>query len=371
VIHSSSIRLRRAGAVVGSAVLAGSILAACGGSSPSAKGQQSSSHATTASATTLTISNGASGQFVANFSPFSPNAEPPTYGFIYEPLLYFDTVKANSVTPWLASSYAWSDGGRRITFQLRHGVTWTDGKPFTSADVAFTFNLEIHNKALNSYSLPLASVTTSGPYTVSIDFTEPAYQDLIYFGGKTLIIPEHIWKSVSNPQTFTNTHPVGTGPYELESVTGEAITLRANPHYYMPGLPKFPQVRFLSFSGNTSADAAIEAGQLDWASNFIPNVKQTYANNPEHHLVEVPIGTTFLVANDQQGPTASLAVRQAISDAINRSFVNQDVYDGEYGTTNPMGLILPNYRPFLASSLANATLPYDPAKSEKILEAAG
>jgi peptide/nickel transport system substrate-binding protein len=111
---------------------------------------------------------------------------------------------------------------------------------------------------------------------------------------------------------------------------------------------------------------------LDWASDFIPNVKKTYvATSPAHHLVEIPTSTLFLACNNEQGPTANLAVREAISSAINRNLINSAVYDGEYLSTNPMGLILPDFQSLLSPSLKSASVSYDPAKAEQILEAAG
>ena len=59
--------------------------------------------------------------------------------FVYEPLLQFDKLKPGVITPWLATAYAWSDGGKKLKFTIRTGVKWSDGTPFTTADVAFTF----------------------------------------------------------------------------------------------------------------------------------------------------------------------------------------------------------------------------------------
>ena len=65
--------------------------------------------------------------------------------------------------PWLATSYAWSNGGKTLTFDLRQGVKWSDGTPFTSADVAYTFNLIKSNAALNESALPITSAVAEGP----------------------------------------------------------------------------------------------------------------------------------------------------------------------------------------------------------------
>ena len=192
---------------------------------------------------------------------------------IYEPLFFYNTAKAGDIKPWLGTSYAWSNGGKTLTVQLRHNVKWTDGKPFTSADVVFTFNQALHSTALNKFGLPLASVSADGTYGVTINFTKAAYTDAYYALGRVEILPQHIWKSITNPTTFLNEHPVGTGAYILTKFSPQVFELTANPHYYMPGLPHFKTVRFIGYSGNTTLDAAIEAGQLDWTGAFIPNIK--------------------------------------------------------------------------------------------------
>ncbi len=134
----------------------------------------------------LTVTTGSAGTFADNFSPFSPTHEDPAWGMIYEPLFFFDTAKSGDVKPWLGTSYAWSNGGKTVTVQLQHNVTWTDGKPFTSADVVFTFDQALHSAALNIYGIPLASVSADGTYAVTINFTKPAYSDAYYALGREL-----------------------------------------------------------------------------------------------------------------------------------------------------------------------------------------
>ena len=332
------------------AIAAAMLLAACGssGGTTAGSGSSSPSASSNSSSSLLTITTGAAGTFQDDFNPYSPNVEDPTNGMIYETLFFYDTAKAGVVDPWLGTSYAWSDGGKTLTVQLRHGVKWTDGKPFTSADVAYTFNLALKNAALNKFALPLKSVTTSGPYTVAINFKQSAYTDAYYALGRVDILPQHIWQSVKDPTTFLNSHPVGTGAFELSKFSGQVFTLTANPHYYMPGLPHFKTIRFLAFSGNTTSDAAIESGEVDWAGSFIPNIKQTYlAKNPKFVVSDIPLSTAFLVPNLVSGPTSKLAVRQAISAAVNRTSISNTVYNGYAPPTNPEALITPNYNSVL------------------------
>jgi peptide/nickel transport system substrate-binding protein len=345
------------------------LLAACssGGSSTSASSSSSGASGL------VTGSFGSGATFTDDFSPYSPSAQDPTYGMIYEPLMFFDTAEAGNVQPWLATSYAWSNSGKTITFQLRHGVQWNDRQPFTSADVAYTFNLAKSNTALNSYGLPIAGATTSGLYSVTINFTQPVYTDLYYIAGKLDMLPQHIWSKVKDPATFTDPQPVGTGAYMVAKVSPQVLELTANPHYYMPGLPKVKTYEFLTYSSNTTADAAIEGGQLGWTGGFVPNINTTYlAKNPKYALVDFPLAVDYLIPNMVKGPTTSLAVREAISDAIDRNYISQSVYNGYAPATNPEGLLMPNYKSVASPATASDKFGgADPAKSKTVLEAAG
>jgi peptide/nickel transport system substrate-binding protein len=352
----------------GAAVVTAGVLAACGGSS----GGSSSSSSSSGPSGVLTVATGAPA-YVDDFNMYSPNQQDATNGMIYEPMFFYNTVKTGDIKPWLGLSYAWSNSGKTLTVQLRHNVKWTDGKPFTSADVVYTFDQALHSTALNKFALPLASVAADGTYGVTINFTKAAYTDAYYALGRVEIVPQHIWKSISNPTTFLNEHPVGTGAYILTKFSPQVFELTANPHYYLPGLPHFKTVRFIGYTGNTTMDAAIEAGQLDWTGAFIPNIKKTYlSKDPKFVVSDIPLATNFLVPNMSTGPTTKLAVRQAISAALDRTSISNTVYNGYAPPSNPEALITPNYNSVLDPSLASAKFPSpDAAAAKSILTRAG
>ncbi len=352
----------------GAALVTAGTLAACGGSSGSGSSSSSSSGPTGV----LTVATGQPA-YTDDFNLYSLNQQDATNGMIYEPMFFYDTAKAGDIKPWLGTSYAWTNGGKTLTVQLRHNVTWTDGKPFTSADVVFTFNQALHSTALNKFALPLASVSANGAYGVTINFTKAAYTDAYYALGRVEILPQHIWKSITNPTTFQNQHPVGTGAYVLSKFSPQVFELTANPHYYLPGLPHFKTVRFIGYTGNTTLDAAIVAGQLDWTGAFIPNIKKLYlAKDPKFVVSDIPLATTFLVPNMATGPTTKLAVRQAISAAVDRTSISNTVYDGYAPPTNPEALITPNFNSVLDPTLASASFASPSAAAAKtILTKAG
>jgi peptide/nickel transport system substrate-binding protein len=319
----------------------------------------------------LTVAAG-SNPFEANFNPYSPSVQPGSIGMIYEPLMYFNRAKSGDIEPWLAKSYTWNADGTAITFKLRTGVTWNDGKPFTAADVAYTFNLD-SDPALNTNGLPIKNAVANGDDSVTINFTKPAFQNLTYVAGQTMILPQHIWSTVSDKKTWTDPKPVGTGAWMVSKINSQVMVYAANPHYYQPNMPHFKTVRFLEYSTNATADQAIESGSLDWAGGFIPDIKKNYlAKNPKYALEDIPLSVTYLMPNYKQGPTADKAVRQAISQAIDRDFISQSVYNGYAPPTNPMDLLTPNFNNILDPTLAGQSFgKADPAAAKSTLQAAG
>ncbi|HEX4788834.1 MAG TPA: ABC transporter substrate-binding protein [Actinospica sp.] len=364
-------RFRRAAllpVLAAAGLLLSTSLTGCGGSNSGSAGGGSGPSGT------VTVDTGGTTSFQADFNPFSPNDNVATNGMIYETLYYFDTVDASQVDPWLATGYTWGDGGKSLTFKLRSGVKWSDGQPFTSADVVFTFDKMISDPTpYNEYDLPITAAKANGDTGVTLTFSKAVYSDLYFIAGKVDILPEHVWKSVGNPSTFQNSKPVGTGAFEVSSVTPQVLTMIANPHYYQAGYPKIKSVRFLTYSGNTASNAAIEDGQLDWAGNYIPNIQQNYlAKNSKYQLVNIPLSIAFFVPNLKTGPTAQLPVRQAISDALGRDFISQTVYDGQAPATNPEALLTPNFADTIDSSLP-AQIPgtANVGKAKQDLESAG
>ena len=350
------------------AIVAVGMLAACGGSNGSnATGKSSSGPSGTV------VGTFTSAPYTADFNTYSPGNLAISNGMIYEPLMFFDTAQSGNVQPWLATGYAWGNGGKSLMFTLRHNVTWTDGKPFTSTDVASTFTRIKGNPALNQYGLPIASVTTNGPYSVTISFTEPVYTDLYYIAGKVMILPEHIWSTVKDPATWADPNPVGTGAYMVSKVTPQALTLTANPHYYIPGLPKVKTYEFLVYTTNNTADAAIESGQIDWGGGFVPNINQTYlAKSSKFKVTDIPLAIDYLIPNMVKGPTTNLALRQAISAALDRDYMSQSVYNGYGPATNPEMLLLPDFKNVASPQTQSDNFGGpDPAKAKQILQAAG
>ncbi len=312
------------------------------------------------------------GSFQPNFNPYSSSANPGTQGFIYEPLFYFDPI-SNHTYPLLGKSETWSNGNKTLTVDLQN-ADWSDGKPFTAADVVFTFNMLKKYPAADSNGVwqELSSVTANGQNQVVFQFKSPdvPFADYVL---ETYIVPLHIWSKLGDPSKASITNPIGTGPYVLSKFTSQDYKLTANPHYW-GGDPPVKTIDFPSYDGNNSADLALAQDQVDWGGAFIPNIKQVFTSkSPDNHYWFPPANDVMLYTNLKDPELSQLAVRKAISMAIDRQQLSTK---GEYGyepVANPTGVITPTDQSMLDQSLPAADLKftYDPQGAEKVLQQAG
>src|SRR5208282_5416736 len=316
-----------------SGLLAAGLAACSSSSSPSTSASSTGSAATTGK--TLVMESSPETTITQDFNPFDPT--PAAYGMgatglIYEPLIQFDLASPTINYPWLATSYAWSNGDKTITFTIRQGVKWNNGTPLTPADVAFTFNMVKANPSINSGGLNISTVSTSGD-TVTLTFPTSQYTNLEEIAGQA-IVPKSQWTGV-NPATFVDATPVGTGPYMLGSFTPQGFILKKNPNYWQPADVQVPTVDFPAYTSNTGALNALFDNQIDWTGNYIPGLQKNFvATDPAHHNYwEAAGGDESLEPNLTKWPTNQLAVRQAISLAVSRSLLSAE---GESGLANPI-----------------------------------
>jgi peptide/nickel transport system substrate-binding protein len=194
-----------------------------------------------------------------------------------------------------------------------------------------------------------------------------------YVADQTFTVPQHIWANISNPVTYADTKPVGTGPYQVANCTPQDISYTANLHYWQPGLPKIAKVQFPAFTSNVAANTYLATGQAQWGGQFIPSVKTFYlSKSPDNQFWAPPITDLSLFLNQTVAPLNDVAVRQAMAYAINRQQVSSV---GEYGyqpASNQAGVVTPTFSSWLDTSLAaKYGYTYNPAKAVSVLEKDG
>ncbi len=337
---------------------------------------------------TMVISSYMGTTWPCQFNPFNPAINFLSVGFVYEPLEFVDILKTNSggsseVTPWLATGSTWSNGYKTLTFAMRSGVKWSDGKPFSAADVVYTFNAMRTSPALDLNALwktdggPLTSVTALGSNKVVFTFDTPAQTYFYYVADQVPIVPKHIWASLNQSKlsSYADTSPVGTGPYLVSNCSQENVEYQRNPSYWQsrPGhpVPRIAQVDYPSFLGNNQANLLLIEGKAQWGAQPIPNIQKSYVDKDpaSRHVWFPPVLNVSIFPNLDNPLLKNLAVREAISLAINRSNIAVRGESGYEPPANQTGIIVPTYKKWYDSSLN--TITYDPGKAEQVLQAAG
>ncbi len=171
--------------------------------------------------------------------------------------------------PELAESWEVLEDGALYRFNLRDGVTWHDGEPFTSADVKFTFEemlLQFHSRTAASVGAALESITTPDPDTVEFRFTEPYAPLLLQLDvTEAPILPMHLYEGTDVQQNPVNNQPVGTGPFTLETYTPDSeLRFAANEDYFKEDLPYLDEVVMRVIPDDGNQVVALEAGEVDW-----------------------------------------------------------------------------------------------------------
>ena len=330
---------------------------------------------------------------VDSFNPFL-GVEAPSYemwALQYSYLVNY-AMKDMSPTPGLATSWDTSSDGLTWTFHMRKGLKWSDGKPLTAADVAYTYNRVLHGTIEKSnwisYLNNVTTVTAPNADTVVLKLSKPnAVLPLLPIP----IIPEHVWKNVSEQQMKSypaepqNGKPVvGSGPFELVSgsVGGSTFVFKKNPLYWGPK----PHVDEVVFRAYTSEDPAVQAlikGEVDFVEDITPLHVRSLQGKPgitAHSGIsplfeEIAFNTGSI--NTKTGkpignPNPAVLdpkFRYALGYAINRDLLAKKAYQGaaEPGDT----LVPPFYSAYAWKPPASQSFHFDLKKAGQLLDQAG
>jgi peptide/nickel transport system substrate-binding protein len=242
----------------------------------------------------------------------------------------------DSIVPDLAESWAWSGDKKTLTFKLRQGVTWHDGKPFTSADVKCTFDMlmgkspqKFRQNPRKSWYDQVNEVTTSGDYEASFNLKRPQPALLaLLASGYTPIYPCHV-----SPADM-RTHPIGTGPFKfVEFKANESIKLVRNPDYWKKGLPHLDGIEFTIIPNRSTAILGFISGKFDMTfptEVTIPLLKDVKTQAPNAVCVVAPINvSTNIIVNSSAPPFDNPEIRRAMALALDRKAFISILFEGQ------------------------------------------
>jgi len=285
------------------------------------------------------------------------------FGLTYSALTRID--ENFNVVGNLAEKWTFSEDGKTLTFNLRQGVKFHNGRELISDDVKYTYdrilNPDTGALAKSSFS-SIESVEATDKYTVTIKFKTPDTAFLANASGSNAAI---IAKEVADP----NKEIVGTGPYMVEKIEpGQAIYLKKNPDYYEKDLPKIDRIQYRVMKDEAERLAALRTGRIHLsqvtqdAAKLLENTKDLKIEGYQS------LDYGYIGMNVAKKPFDDVRVRQAIALSVDRQEIVSAVWKGEAVPTGP---ISPANKTFAVDISANELYKKDVEKAKKLLAEAG
>ena len=252
---------------------------------------------------------------------------------IFDSLVQIDFTK-RSIEPMLALEWANPDP---LTWRikLREGVKWQKGfGEFTAEDVAYCWNFHLESKSfqIGTALFPIDTVKVDGRYVVEVKTKQPfgAFPGVTMgYGGTIISAKAH--KEMGN-QAYSAT-PVGNGAFQIESKRGTEITLVKNPDYWIPGLPKMDRIVYRAIPDSTTRLQALVKNELDFVTHPDPKDLKEMRKNTNFTVKSTPGWEwdyqQFNLKANNTLPYHNKLVRQAISYAIDREAIVNEIYYGE------------------------------------------
>ncbi len=295
---------------------------------------------------------------------------------IADRLVYHDFSNPTSLQPMLATKWSVSPNGLVWTFDLRRGVTFHDGTPFTAEAVKMSLERQLNPKDPFAYpgaytassTLPHAKeVRVVGDHRVQIVLSTPdaAQPARLVHPAASILSPAALRKYGAKG---IGTHPVGTGPFVFESIQpGAQIAIKANPRYWN-GAPYLDRVVIQGIPDESTLAASLMSGNIA-LSDFAPiSQLAQFSSNPALRTQLAPAAVTvFLALNALFKPLDNKLVRQAINYAVDREALVRVAFPG-VGQV-PAGIVTPNQWAYDASLKSMGT--HDPERAAALLKKAG
>ncbi|MEC0372969.1 ABC transporter substrate-binding protein [Paenibacillus chibensis] len=230
-----------------------------------------------------------------NFNLLSGNpAFPINYGnsreLVYETLFMVNELNG-ALEPLLGTKYEWQDDTLHV--ELNKDAKWSDGQPFTSDDVVYTYQLgKKYDINWSSYWTYISDVTADGANAVNIKLSKDNPNRLTVLDSIEIIpmLPKHVWEEIekkanndlTNIRKEVNSDPIGTGPYKIYFYNDQKITIARDDNYWGQSLfGKLPAPKYIThviYKDNAAGDLAFKSGQVDVSQQFIPQVWNMWKN---------------------------------------------------------------------------------------------
>ncbi|MEI7712487.1 MAG: ABC transporter substrate-binding protein [Rhodospirillales bacterium] len=262
----------------------------------------------------------------------------PAMGVFNNLVLYDQHKPQNSmatIVPELATSWTWNKEYTALTFKLREGVTWHDGKPFTSADVKCTWEMlngtakekfKVNNRS--GWYFNLESISVNGPYeaTMHLKRPQPAFVALLA-SGFTPVYPCHV-----SPRDM-RVKPIGTGPFKfVEFKANESMKVERNPNYWKPGLPYLDGIEYTIITNRSTAMLSFVAGKFDMTFPYEVTVQLMKDVKTQYPEAVCEIDSDNVAANILMNPVPpfdNLALRKAVIMAVDRQAFIDILFEGK------------------------------------------
>lgn len=297
---------------------------------------------------------------------------------LYQKLLFDGLVRYSledlSPSPALAESWDISEDGTVYTFNLREGVTWHDGEPFTADDVKFTMDLvlnpDIPSSASAYYRSVIDEVAVIDDHTVEFRLTGPVPDLLTQLGYNFFMLPEHVLSQYSAEELVDaeefSANPIGTGAFRhSENLPGQYTRVDRNEDYW-DGAPYLDSVVMRVIPDGNTQVAQLRSGTLDFAAITEPQVAGV-ESDPNINVRFVPqVNYHYFALNLDNPLFQDVRVRQAMMYALDRESIIENAL---LGRGEPA---LHAVSPILSAFNEDVmTYPYDPERANELLDEAG
>lgn len=303
------------------------------------------------------------------FNQFNP-VDRDLSGLIFNGLTRAD--ERGVIKPDLARGWDISPDGLNYTFTLRSDITWSDGAPFSAADVVYTV------QTIQSSEYPgltdiaslwrTVAITEVNPTTVRMQLSQPfaPFLDYTTIG----LLPSHLLQDISAadlPTAQFSRQPIGTGPFVLDELTSDHASLSPNPRYYGQR-PYLGTLQFHFYEGGDEAVlAAYERGEVEGVARVTPELLTRARALDKLSLQSAQLsGMTLVFFNNDKPQFKDRLVRQALSYAIRRQNIVDTILQGQ-GIAGA-GPVLPNSWAF---DPAIKKYPFDLKVAAQLLDQAG